>query len=404
MGIRVYGIDYNPAGDSPNYDTIGYNLAQGHGYSLSQMPPFIGTTEREPTYPMFLALLYRLAGHRFLPVVVIQCFLGSISCLLIYAIVRNLYNDQRIAIVAAMANALYLPIAIFNLRIMSETTAILLMGIVAYNGVRLVTTNPNWTNTISLGLSTGLLILNKLAFQLLPLLLVFIILMCQGKRMIWKSFVFVILVMGIVAPWVILNKQINGHYALGDSVRLGASLYLRVANDGLPALPENLYLYGQVREREVGGVTARTFNAEYVGKALAIIREPPLRYLGGILPEILGLWRFGIDDKEIDATGATTLQGLKGKITRLLKHIFLASNFIVLLTGLWGFLMRLSKASGFVMALIGYSTLIAVLICYTMPRYNVLVLQLMLIFSSYWLVTVLDRVRGIDPHLVRVPS
>ena len=43
--------------DTSEYETLGYNIAAGHGFSLSTASPYIPTVRRPPAYPAFLALV-----------------------------------------------------------------------------------------------------------------------------------------------------------------------------------------------------------------------------------------------------------------------------------------------------------------------------------------------------------
>ena len=49
--------------DPGQYDTIGWNIAQGNGFSLARSGPFTPTMLREPLYPYFLGVIYKIFGH-----------------------------------------------------------------------------------------------------------------------------------------------------------------------------------------------------------------------------------------------------------------------------------------------------------------------------------------------------
>ena len=391
IGIFIYGIDC--IGDSVEYDLIAYNLTQGHGYSLSQSAPFELTTQREPTYPFFLALIYYIFGHNFLIAIIAQCLVGSLTCVLIYKTALGIYDDGRVALLAALVNAFYLPIAIFNLRLYSETTAALLIAVISYNLVQIFNEKKNWVNYVFLGIMTGLLILNKLAFQFFPfLILVMIMVLSKSKKVIGKNLVCLLLTAIVVLPWLLLNKRVHDSYAFGNSVRMGATFYVRVANNGMKGpLEMQTGFYGKILQLESSGVDASEINAEYVRKAIDIIRKHPFRYMAGIFLEIKDLWRFSVHAREIDTSGGVTLEGVRGKIYLLIKYIFLILNFLILFTGIIGFFIKINKKSGILMSVIFYSTLIFALFSCAIPRHNVPVLQLMIILSAYFMVNMGKR-------------
>lgn len=390
-GLVVYGVE-DQTGDAVDFDRIGVNLAQGHGYSLSQSAPFELTTERDPLYPIALGLLYRLVGHSTLVAIMIQCFVGAAACALIYAITQRVYGSKRVALLAALLNAGYVPIAIFNLRLQTETLAIILLGLIAVALVRLVQRDNNWVDFLLLGTATGLLILTKSAFALLPVVLVpLAVYAAVGRHRLVKGLVSLALVAGLVAPWLIFNKQVHGSYSVGHSLRFGANVYGRVANAGMKApLDMRTDFYLHLLDLKKQGIPTRELNAACVRQAMQIIREHPIRYLAGTLLEVWDLWRFSVNPQEIDATGQITLTGTKGRVFLGVKYVFLVLNFLVLLTGLAGFGLHPNRPAWMLMAIIAYSTAVFTLVSAALPRHNVFILQLMLIFAAFVLVRMTD--------------
>ena len=58
LGIRIGFLLLFPEVGWLNYqyDTIGWNLAQGHGYSMDPEPPYTPSAYRPPVYPFMLHL------------------------------------------------------------------------------------------------------------------------------------------------------------------------------------------------------------------------------------------------------------------------------------------------------------------------------------------------------------
>lgn len=65
-----------------------------------------GVFFRAPLYPYFLALVYRIFGHDYLMVRVIQFLIGSFNCALIYLLGRRVFGN-RTAVIAGVMAALY---------------------------------------------------------------------------------------------------------------------------------------------------------------------------------------------------------------------------------------------------------------------------------------------------------
>jgi len=389
--LLVYGIDQT--GDTIQYDRIAINLVQGHGYSLSLAEPFVWTTQREPIYPLFLALIYFLFGHSPMAVVLVQCLLGAATCLIIYETALLMFEDRRIALWAGLANALYLPLAIFCARLYSETVALLVMAGVAYLLVRLFARPATTLGAIALGVTMALLALTKLLFVLLPaVLLPLIVLLGHGRRVAWiKSAAIILVAMTVgLLPWIAINYNLHGTFGSGNSVRMAANIYCRVQDRGMKGYDP----YAELLELERRGVPTETINRAYEKKVLDIVLDHPIRYAIGFLEGIRDLWRFGFSPNEIGHGGSAPLAGPKEAFFVSVKYFFQAIQVLVLITGLLGFFVARSSRTALVVAIIGYSTLMLSAISCALPRHNVPALQLMLIFSSAWLVRTLFRPRA----------
>ena len=68
--LAVY--DTMPRKDAVSMDRIAWSLAKGEGYVW---PDGSATAHRPPVYPFFLSVIYRLFGHDYKAVKIIQCLL-----------------------------------------------------------------------------------------------------------------------------------------------------------------------------------------------------------------------------------------------------------------------------------------------------------------------------------------
>ena len=68
FGPITYPEDWRMmSGDAHTYDLPAWNLVSGNGYSSSLHPPYQPSVLRAPTYPLFLALVYKLGAAIGLP-------------------------------------------------------------------------------------------------------------------------------------------------------------------------------------------------------------------------------------------------------------------------------------------------------------------------------------------------
>ena len=105
--------------DAEVYDQLAQKIAAGDwlgGPGVYSLPPL---------YPYFLAAIFRLFGHSYLAVYVIQSLLGLASIHLVHAIGRKVFGD-RIALIAAAMAALYGSLMFMETKLMSTTLAVTL--------------------------------------------------------------------------------------------------------------------------------------------------------------------------------------------------------------------------------------------------------------------------------------
>ena len=74
----VHGPAPVPSSDSVTYDTVGWNLARGMGFSLMGGTAPYPTAFVPPALPWALSLLYRSTGHSFFAAVMLMCVFGAL--------------------------------------------------------------------------------------------------------------------------------------------------------------------------------------------------------------------------------------------------------------------------------------------------------------------------------------
>src|SRR3990167_4842041 len=108
--------------DAIEFDSIAKTLAAGNGYSDSNGIP---TAAREPAYPVFLAAIYKIAGHDLLVVRISQAFLGALTCIIIYFIGKKTSSISA-GICSSIIASIYPFFIYYNGHILSETLFIFL--------------------------------------------------------------------------------------------------------------------------------------------------------------------------------------------------------------------------------------------------------------------------------------
>lgn len=80
--------------DAGENDKIGWNLAQGNGFSSQTSVPFAPTMYREPVYPYILGAIYKIYGHNYAVVYLFQIFIFSSTCILVYFLARDIFSEK----------------------------------------------------------------------------------------------------------------------------------------------------------------------------------------------------------------------------------------------------------------------------------------------------------------------
>ena len=106
--------------DASVYNTIGWNLARGNGFSSQALAPFIPTMYREPVYPYFLGAIYKIFGHSYVVVYFFQIFIFSLTCILVYLLARDIFSE-KVAKYSALFAAICPTLANYPSYLLTET-------------------------------------------------------------------------------------------------------------------------------------------------------------------------------------------------------------------------------------------------------------------------------------------
>ncbi len=136
------GLDVPPLSDDRDYDQLAWSLARGEGYTIPY-EAIDGTllgrafiTFRPPLYPVFLSLVYRMAGHDLAAARVAQAGLGALTAGVAFLIGRRLFGERR-GWVAAAIFALAPADVFFFHGLLTETLFLPLVALMVYGFIRL---------------------------------------------------------------------------------------------------------------------------------------------------------------------------------------------------------------------------------------------------------------------------
>jgi 4-amino-4-deoxy-L-arabinose transferase-like glycosyltransferase len=90
--------------DGASYEAIAMSLINGKGYTLDGQHP---TSQVPPLYPFFLASVYIIFGHNFKAALILQAVMGTITCLLLFYLAKEIFKDIKVAVICGIICAIY---------------------------------------------------------------------------------------------------------------------------------------------------------------------------------------------------------------------------------------------------------------------------------------------------------
>ncbi|MCU1452100.1 MAG: Dolichyl-phosphate-mannose-protein mannosyltransferase [Acidimicrobiales bacterium] len=185
---------YVPQSDASQYVELARNLAHGHGYSAT-FPQFDRhpAAFRPPLYPALLSVTFLLSGSAIAAGMALNLAIGLAVVVVTYRLVSRLHSPLAGTVAAGLA-AVYPPLLVNDVRLLSEPISLLLLlGIITYLHDR---------NLVPAGLCAGALVLARPSAQGLALIVAGWCLWQLG----WKRTLRVGAVAALVVlPWVVRN-------------------------------------------------------------------------------------------------------------------------------------------------------------------------------------------------------
>lgn len=294
--IRGISVFWDGADDIRAYVALAKNIVT-YGSFISQNG-FTPESWYTPGYPLFLAFFWRLF-HSWIPVIAVQIILSSFTAAIICRIGKRFH--KKIGIGAGLLFALE-PFSIYiSLFLWSETIFVFLFVAFMYYFIEFLDTQKK-TNAIYAAVFIALAMYVKQSVFFLPFLLVLFI----NKKNIAGFFIFFILSIGFISPWILRNKIIFDSWALGASS--SATLFF---SDAIPFEEYRVsdskirYLVGAEDKKNNGfpkphgiytddagyGLYYEDF---YIDSAKQIIVEHPVQYV--FFHAIYGIGGFALQD------------------------------------------------------------------------------------------------------------
>lgn len=279
----VAGGYHGEALDTPEYDEIALNLLAGKGFVASRWwSGFEIWSWRPPFYSFFLAAIYAVFGYDQMPVRIVQCIIGAVTCVLVMKLAHKL--DARIAPLCAGLAIIYGPLAVMSNQLMTEIWFTFWLVLAVY----WLTPPASVRSFVGAGFATGMSVLTRpmgVAVGLALLLMAFV------RRTPWNFRS--VLWTGIAAlitlfPWTVRNCAVHGVWPM-LSTQGGYVLERSNTFD-----PQWRKIGGWQVPREIlEKIPSEVERDRYwTRKAIQFVREHPAVYFRLVPEKFLHLWYF----------------------------------------------------------------------------------------------------------------
>lgn len=381
IAIRLfYFFSYHPPlvpfeGDSPAYDVPAWNIVQGEGYVYERGQPF---ASREPGYALFwLVPVYFLFGHSVVVASVMQLALDVAMLLLVVHFLKKT-TSKPIALCGGALYAVYLPFVFQNAEILTEPIYQFGLLLIAIFFTR-VLKNPRWETTILLGILVGAVALIRWGVVLLPpfIFIVFLLLFKNWRQVIFHSFLLLVGMTLITAPWLIRNYLLFDQFIFG---RIGGGeIYWSGSY-----IPYDGEWRGDTEEsRNIrGNLSLVEQDKKFTREALQNIKNHPLQVLWIWIKKPYKIYLFPEALNYINRTGVPLLQTGNIVMYVVLAYAILL-HWLLGVAMIWSIIKRkFSKEILFSFSAIIVFSLVLYLPLNPVPRYNVPIMPLVIILAS----------------------
>lgn len=278
-------------GDEVNYDQIAWNVATGHGFSEGT-----GTEIRQPTarigpgYVLLVAAAHRLAGHRKLPILLIQALIDTLSIAVVWRIGRRIFASSVLALGGALIYTVYPPFILMAGHVATETYSIatLLLGI--HFGLEWAE-DGRWRSLAASGIAIGLCALSKPQMAVVAVLIVL-----AGRPKWWSleslsaAVAQAAIVTVVLSPWIVRNA-LTFHAFIPGATQGGVTFWggTGPANGrvigGLvePGVPPHVL-------EAIRGRSELERDRWFYAEGLRVVHAAPMRYAGLVLRKFVRLW------------------------------------------------------------------------------------------------------------------
>lgn len=278
--------------DAQSYDTLATNLLKGEGLWMEDYRGLYGErgvpvrSFRPVMMPLYLAGVYSVLGHSFLPARVGLLILSSLSCVFVYVLGRRLVGETG-SWFAGLGTAVYPRLIYYSPMLSTETLYIfllLLVTVLLYRSAE----RMGWWNWVVTGVVFSMAVLTRSVLgAFLPVLVLWFIVYQDSRKAGFRNYV--VMCMGAVvglSPWVVRNYIVHGEF-VPLTTEGGFTLWVtnneKFKGGGTNYLPED--------KTPLLGKTETQIDRTLYRMGLEYIRKNPGIFLKNAIRKFVDFWR-----------------------------------------------------------------------------------------------------------------
>ena len=204
FNIFYVGINDVPTSDAQDYHQIALNLLYFGTYNSPLRPPL---------FPFLIAILYKIFGINYFAVRIVLSIFGSLTCLIVYKIAKEIF-DRQVALIAAFISSVYWMMFYWCGFLLTETLCTFFLTLAVLYLIR-CSKNPRLLYFIYGGMYLGLSALTRSFifpfFLFLPLWAYFSY--KNNLKLALKSCAIITLTMFfVILPWIVRNYSVTHRF------------------------------------------------------------------------------------------------------------------------------------------------------------------------------------------------
>ena len=265
--------------DAAWYDQAASRLASGQEGRAASFA-------RGPVYVLFLASIYRVAGHDQTAARIAQAIISALTILLIYALGRAVFNET-VGVIASLLAAGYPAFISYPGWLLTETLSAGLLPAFVYSLIR-AWQRPRMSRWVATGLLGGLMALHRS-----ELLLVAVLSLVAGG--VWRVGVgrlgaCALAAALMVLPWAIRNYLLVGEFTTATSPGSGHVLWISTMELQGPEWDPHAPYMREYEALVAGATSPREADRRLRHDAIRRILAHPLRYAKLCAKRIPAFW------------------------------------------------------------------------------------------------------------------